>query len=535
MTGPKATPNPQASAPDAPPPTWRYWAYAAALLLAGLILRLEAVGLRPYHHDEGVNGFFLTRLVRNGVYQYDPSNYHGPTLYYFSLAASRLAGLGLASTRGVTLAFGMATLALVLGLRRALGSSGTLTALALLAFSPGAVFFSNYYIHEILLVFFSLAFLIALIELAREWHPGWLLIASASASLAFATKETAVLTAAVFALAAVGTEGHLWLLARMGRPKAPPLTQLAVSRRALWVWAGVAAALFVLIAVLLFSSFFTYWRGAKGALETLAIWSRTGQSAHRHPWHTYVSWLWRAEAPALLCGALGIVVALWRGRDRVSVFLAFWALGVGAAYSLIPYKTPWLALNLVLPLALVAGCAARAFWTGPWRIAVVAVAVAGAGYSGQRAYQLNYLHYDDDRQVYVYAHTRRSFNDLIARIEELAARSGAGKEAGIRIMSPDYWPMPWNLRDYPRAGFYGSLVDAEDSVVVVASPSQEKELAPRLGTPFVRDREFTLRPGVELVLYVRRALADPTPPDRADPAPGQGLRLRVGGSPVSPP
>ena len=37
------------------------------------------------HHDEGVNGFFLTNLVRNAEYKYDPSNYHGPTLYYLTL------------------------------------------------------------------------------------------------------------------------------------------------------------------------------------------------------------------------------------------------------------------------------------------------------------------------------------------------------------------------------------------------------------------------------------------------------------------
>jgi len=38
----------------------------------------------PLHHDEGVNGNFLVRLVREGAYNYDPANYHGPTLYYFA-------------------------------------------------------------------------------------------------------------------------------------------------------------------------------------------------------------------------------------------------------------------------------------------------------------------------------------------------------------------------------------------------------------------------------------------------------------------
>ena len=48
------------------------------------MLRLYDLNLVPLHHDEGVNGNFLVKLVRDGSYQYDPNNYHGPTLYYFA-------------------------------------------------------------------------------------------------------------------------------------------------------------------------------------------------------------------------------------------------------------------------------------------------------------------------------------------------------------------------------------------------------------------------------------------------------------------
>src|ERR1041384_4178510 len=57
---------------------------AAAILLIGTILRLFNLTLVPLHHDEGVNGNFLVTLVREGKYVYDPQNYHGPTLYFFS-------------------------------------------------------------------------------------------------------------------------------------------------------------------------------------------------------------------------------------------------------------------------------------------------------------------------------------------------------------------------------------------------------------------------------------------------------------------
>src|SRR5947207_1494226 len=63
----------------------RAWFIAVvAILLVAAILRLYDLNLVPLHHDEGVNGNFLVRLVREGVYHYDPANYHGPTLYYFA-------------------------------------------------------------------------------------------------------------------------------------------------------------------------------------------------------------------------------------------------------------------------------------------------------------------------------------------------------------------------------------------------------------------------------------------------------------------
>ena len=49
-----------------------------AWLIAGLVILLLGAGLRlytlensPFHNDEGVNGWFLTNLIRHGTYAYD--------------------------------------------------------------------------------------------------------------------------------------------------------------------------------------------------------------------------------------------------------------------------------------------------------------------------------------------------------------------------------------------------------------------------------------------------------------------------------
>src|SRR5437899_573924 len=69
--------------------SWRSWrAAAVAVLSIGTMLRIFDLGLKPLHADEGVNGLFCLGLFREGIYRYNPANYHGPSLYYFALVSS---------------------------------------------------------------------------------------------------------------------------------------------------------------------------------------------------------------------------------------------------------------------------------------------------------------------------------------------------------------------------------------------------------------------------------------------------------------
>ena len=70
------------------------WVSGCGLITAvATLLRFLWLGLKPFHHDEGVNAYFLTNLFRDGLYKYDPANYHGPTLYYITLAFAKVFGL----------------------------------------------------------------------------------------------------------------------------------------------------------------------------------------------------------------------------------------------------------------------------------------------------------------------------------------------------------------------------------------------------------------------------------------------------------
>jgi predicted membrane-bound mannosyltransferase len=131
--------------------------------LLAIFLRFYWLGLKPFHHDEGVNGWFLTNLFRDGAYKYDPANYHGPTLYYISLAFAEVFGLETVPVRWSVAIWGVAIVVLSLYLRRYIGQVGALATAAFLAISPGMVYISRYFIHEIFFVFLALGFVLAVL------------------------------------------------------------------------------------------------------------------------------------------------------------------------------------------------------------------------------------------------------------------------------------------------------------------------------------------------------------------------------------
>jgi uncharacterized protein (TIGR03663 family) len=511
----------------------RAWLIASiVVLMLATALRVYALEVKPLHHDEGVNGFFLTNLLRQGVYHYDPANYHGPTLYYLTLPAVALFGLTTFAIRLVPALFGIGTVWLVLALRRRIGAVGALVAAALVAVSPACVFYSRYFIHEMPFVFFTLGLVVAALRFYETGAVKYLLFATASAAMLFATKETAFISA--------GTLGLAWLVAfawvgltrgltRDGRgarrERDDEATGLAKFRESdlAPVAVAVSVALFVFIWVAFYSSFFTNPKGVFwDSFKAFDIWKETGMSEfHSKPIYTYVKWLLEEEGVILRLGGLGTIVALFeRRKNRFAVFAAAWGFGLLAAYSLISYKTPWLVLSFVVPLAIVGGYGVQAVgaWVSgerrrrgaeKWGVAALVAAIAVGG-SLYQTIVLNFREYDNDQYPYVYSQTQRQVFGLLKELELLGARAGT-KEPGIGMASPDYWPLPWYFRDNSHAGFEGrisSYYDPKSTLAVIGKDDQLPQLERVLGDAYVRVGDtYPLRPGVNLVLFERSDLA----------------------------
>jgi uncharacterized protein (TIGR03663 family) len=573
------------------------------ILIIGAFLRLYYLSLVPLHHDEGVNGNFLVTLVREGKYTYNPENYHGPTLYFFSAIIPWIArffggkafgdnyGLTTFNIRLITAAFGIATIWLVLLLRKRLGTIGALAAAGLIAISPGGVYLSRYFIHESLFVFFTLGIVVAALKYYDCGRGVYLILASISAALMVATKETWVMNGPVLLIALITTSVYCGLRNRIaGKQEEWSLSERCkqtVDRLGgpvpLATVALVAFTVFILVNVLFYSSFFTnYPKGVSDALQALKLW-RHRTHEHAHPFLQYFEWLRQIESPLLLLGAVGSAIAVWRGDNRFALFAAQWAFGLLVAYSLVEYKTPWIALNFIVPLAILSGYAldqlyrrvgepwvplalivgaiwllvfarlvkfkdgdasvvSRLTWDfdlhtqWPVMIAILLLS-AYAGYvvyartgrqkhplnfyvaaaialcvMGYQMYQINFVHYDDDQYPYVYAHTKRPMLTMVDEIDRISKRIGTGSDTGIALVSPDYWPLPWYLRDYKKVGYYQQIVPTNEPLII-GSMAQEEQLKTTYGDRYVLvpssadEGAYPLRPGVDLLLYVRKDVA----------------------------
>jgi uncharacterized protein (TIGR03663 family) len=537
--------------PDVPRNVWLIGVIVIFVIAAAL--RIYDLNLVPLHHDEGVNGNFLVRLVREGSYQYDPENYHGPTLYYFAALFPWIVrvlfgktamdnwGLTTVSIRMVPVVFGLATIGLVFLLRRWLGTVATLTAALLLAVSPGAVYLSRYFIHETQFAFFTLGIVVACLYLYEERNAFYLILAAASAALLFATKETAMISVAVLAIA-LGMTLALRHLTR-GKKRAPKPKGRVQPQRGFFarlidelggpltvvICVALSALVFAGLWVAFYTSFFTNAKGFNDSFKTFQVWSKTGSVAHVKPFLTYVYWLFLREGALLFLGALGAIfsvlalVGVFRPRNAFSLFSTLWAFGLLAAYSLIPYKTPWLALNFVVPLALVAGFGVQSIFDlegGQMRFTGVLLLLA-ISFSAYQSIDLNFINYDNDDNtyVYVYAHTTRGLLDLVKQVDNIAKEED-GARTGITIVSPDYWPLPWYFRNYTRVGYYGRLAPATEPILI-ASEVQKADVQANYGEVYQQvmsnqsDGSFELRPGVRLLLYRRRKGFIPTAPPPA--------------------
>ncbi len=499
----------------------RWSALGLLLAIAGaLALRVPNLDRRPLHNDEAVNAIKVSELWLEGRYAYDPDEYHGPALHYATLPFIWLIGarssddLDDGRLRLAPVAFGVGLILLLPLLSDGLGRKAVLWAAMFIAVSPAMVFYSRYFIHEMLLIFFTALTLGAGWRYTRTPSARWALMVGAGLGLMFATKETFVITLAAMGFAGIVTA---WWSMPGGGSVRSLLSSCNLKH------AGLAVGAAFTIWLVFFSSFFTNFASLADSVRTYLPWLKRagGHSPHIHPWSFYLerlAWFHPIKGPVssegliLALATVGVVVSLGWKKCPLHRFIALYTLCLTAAYCAISYKTPWCLLNFYLGMLLLAGIGAAALVeilrARALKVVLVAMILSLSLQLTWQSWRGSFVHSTDRRNPYVYAQTVPDLLNLVRRAEGLARVAPAGYDTIVKVISPqsDYWPLPWYLRRFKQLGWYDKLPEDPFAPIVVVSSKLDAKLDEKSDKKWIMAGLSQLRPGVALELYVELEL-----------------------------
>jgi uncharacterized protein (TIGR03663 family) len=511
------------------------------LALLALAIRLPQLGGRPMHTDEAVNAYITGELLAGGSFHYDPSDRHGPVLYLLAEPIARLCGakdfaaLTETQLRLTPVIVGSVTVLLFGAGVEMFGFIACLVAALLFVIAPLPVYYSQYFIHETLFVAATLGLILSgwcAVKKNSLWSAA---LAGLCAALLAGCKETAVIH--FFALGVTAAVGWLINAGGTGVPPvvsgvapethspadadsfapspAPGATPGATGRRHVPPEPRTGApslkivltalGVFIVVGILLFTWCGQNWRALADlfrAVPNLA--ARAAGEGHEKPFGYYFM-LFNPMFFFLPLGLVGIYTAIRDARTGVrktGLLLTIYALTTFLIYSAIPYKTPWLALNLWLPLALLAGVGVEGIWremknsAGRWVVATAVVVLLAI--LGRQTKTLAFDKPADEKNPLAYAHTVGDLLRLPPRLEQLTKDEKLTQPL-IAVVAADPWPLPWYLRKFSRAGFWQPGQDPGTADYYITSPEAAEKLGGKL-----KDRRpefFGVRPEVVIILW----------------------------------
>src|SRR5436190_7323849 len=242
---------------------WTPWAIVAL----GAFLRLLLLGIKPPHFDEGINGWFVDQMVKNGFYRYDPTNYHGPLHFYILFLAQTLLGRNLWAIRLPVVLASIFAVHLTLKFEPFVGRNVSRLAALAMAVSPGFVFYGRYSIHEVWLLVFSMLFILGLLGLWKRGTVDYLWCAGMGLAGMVLTKETYIIHIGCAVIAAFVT----WISHKITRLPDAGRVRQTWTIIDLAVVAGAGAALILFF----YSGAFMNWSGVSGLFKTFQAWFQT--------------------------------------------------------------------------------------------------------------------------------------------------------------------------------------------------------------------------------------------------------------------
>ncbi len=461
------------------------------LALLALVLRLPQLGSRPMHTDEAINAYMAGQLLAGERYHYDPQDRHGPALMELTLPVLRLEGarnyaeLTESQLRLVTVLVGSATVLLFGAAVEMLGFIPCLVAALLFAFAPLPAYYSRYFIHETVFVAATLGLIVAGGRAWQKCFPPAAALAGFCTAGMLACKETAGLHFVALGLAvALG-----WRLRALG--KIPPVR--------IWLTALIS---FLLTGILLFTWGGQNWSALADLIRAVPhLAARASGEGHEKPCWYYLGLLAGGWSGAIIL-ALALLGIFRATGSFLRLSLAAYAILIYGVYCVIPYKTPWLALNFWLPISLLAGFAVERLWLATTKPSLRAVILSGGIVIGclvaHDTRERVFLNPIAEKNPYAYSHTTDDLLGLPVRLDELSRQNNLSSPR-IAVIAKDAWPLPWYLRQFPAVGYWQPGQDPGAADFYITTTDVPDALAEKL-KPF-RPEFFGVRLNVLLILW----------------------------------
>lgn len=492
--------------------------FPALILLLAAIVRFAYLDIKPPHFDEGINGWFCDQMTKNGYYAYDPTNYHGPLHFYVLFVSLKLFGRNLWALRLPVVLASLLAVFWIFLFRPFLSRTVCYLAALGMAISPGFIFYNRYSIHESWMVLFLIVTFWGILGISTSREPRYFWGFFLGLTGTILTKETYIIHLTAFAAAAC--LALIW----------SRLTSKTPSNRGWGPLPGrhIAAAVLVGVSLIVFfySGNFRNWRGLEGLYETFLPWTKTGIDAAGHGKPDFdlfplippflakipilarfanlkMNWYWirlLLDYEWFALAGLLFSVRFFFGGYPALRFLSIYGLGVLVAYSIVPYKTPWCTISIAWPF-LFLGAALIEFVAkrfGP--IVATLVCTPLFGHAAWKAYDLNFVRYDNPKERYVYVQTVRDYHTFVDPILEKGAKDLESKHqmSGLVLLS-SYFPIPWVLGDFPNIGYYNridSWPNKVDADFIVVDADKADELEKRLKDRYF-SADFRLRDGMD--------------------------------------
>jgi uncharacterized protein (TIGR03663 family) len=447
-----------------------------------LLFRFYDLGIRPPHHDESVNGWFVDGLLGRGYYVYDPANYHGPLFFYVLTLFEKIFGRSIESLRIPTVIFGSLISFTPFLFRKWLGKWATWIAAIIFTVSPALIFYSRYAIHETLFALACILFFYFWLRVRdfgftekNIWGYGLTLAAMAT------LKENFVLYGATLLIA----ECLIYAYERK-----PAFSFDQHFTKGLFAATGIA----VVVIAIVFTGGFQDLGGIPNFFKAFLLWFQTGEkgNGHQKPFEYWLVIMSQYEWYAML-GLLLTPFALKKSVPKEIRLLSVVSFGLWLIYSIVAYKTPWCMLSFYWGLILI-----TAYWMGRWiesfrkktsKAWILVPFALACCFSLYQAYDVAYLAPDQEGHPYIYGQT---YHEMMGPVNEIVARGKADpslhQTLRIQVISSFTWPLPYLLGEFKQSA-YLSEANAPatfDADYIIMDKAYEPKYASRIKGTYTR-------------------------------------------------